>query len=197
MHFDESISFGAFALAWLDERKEEHRTNELARSTWYSYRRSVTGVLVPLLGSVPLAEVDVVALRELRKATVEIPARGNQALDIARRILLEAERRGLRPRGSTPSRQVRRHPELASTNPAAPEAIRDVCEVCQQVRAGELDVCHPNLAAMFELIALTGARLSEIRDLEWSCVRLDEGAHGVLRLRRHKTVRRIGEKRIV
>ena len=61
-----------------------------------------------------------------------------------------------------------------------PEAIRDVCEVCQQVRAGELDVCHPNLAAMFELIALTGARLSEIRDLEWSCVRLDEGAHGVL-----------------
>lgn len=193
----DNVFFGDFALVWLGEREEEHRSGELARNTWLSYRGSVRKVLVPLLGKIPLADVDVAALRELRKATVDIPARGNQALDIARRILTEAERLGLRPAGSTPIRRIKRHPVLASAKPASPEAIRDIFAVCEDIRAGKLEICHPNLAAMFQLIALTGARPSEIRNLAWSNVELDEGSYGVLRLQRHKTVRKIGEKRIV
>lgn len=197
MKIDGTVSFGDFALAWLGEREEEFDGGELALNTWRSYRGTVNKLLVPLLGKLPLADVDLVALRELRKATADIPARGNQALNLARRILLEAERLKLRPAGSTPYRRIRKHSELASARPATPRAIKGICEVCDAVRAGRLDICHPNLAAMFQLIALTGARLSEIRNLEWSNVKLKEGAHGVLRLQRHKTVRRIGEKRIV
>ena len=197
MKSNEVISFGSVALSWLAEREEEYRSGELALPTWRSYRRTVAGLLVPMFGELPLDEFDISTFRELRKATVDIPARGNQALDLARRILVDAEQQGLRPAGRVPFRRVRRHPEMASSNPASPGAVRSVCEVCEAVLTGEVDVCHPHLAAMFKVIALTGARLSEIRDLGWSSVCLDEGRHGVLRLQQHKTVRRIGEKRIV
>lgn len=199
VEIDETVSFGTFALVWLSEREEEYRNGELALATWRSYRGTVKGVLVPTLGDIPLAEIDLVSLRELRNATSEIPARGNQALDLARRILAEAERIKLRPPGSIPSRRIRRHPEMASARPASPDAVKKVFAACDEIRSGELElkVCHPNLAAMFQVIALTGARPSEIRDLEWACVDREAGAHGVLRLKKHKTVRKVGEKKIV
>jgi integrase len=59
-----------------------------------------------------------------------------------------------------------------------------------------LPICHPTAAAIFQMVALTGARPSEIRDLEWVSVDLAREP-SVLRLHRHKTVRLIGEKTIV
>src|SRR5690606_7302601 len=102
------------ALIWLGEREAEHRSGELALATFRSYRRTVKGVLIPRFGELGIDAVGLEELRALRLATQDIPARGNQALDLARRILNEAERLKLRPPGSNPARRIRRHPELAS-----------------------------------------------------------------------------------
>lgn len=195
--FDHPPTFGAFAQAWLSEREEEHSSGELALATLRSYRRSVSGILVPAFGEMGIADVGLDEIRELRVATEDIPARGNQAINIMRRILSEAERLGLRSPGSNPARRIKRHPEMASARPADPTTVRIVFEICDEVLHGGLELCHRTIAALFQLIALTGARPSEIRDLRWADVHLDEGEYGVIRLRRHKTVRIIGEKRIV
>lgn len=195
--FDHSPTFGAFAQAWLSEREEEHQSGELALATLRSYRRSIQGILIPAFGELGIEDVGLEEIRELRVATQEIPARGNQAINLMRRILSEAERLGLRTPGSNPARRIKRHPEMASARPADPATVRIVYELCDEILHGALEICHRNLAALFQIIALTGARPSEMRDLQWSNVHLDEGEYGVIRLRRHKTVRIIGEKRIV
>ena len=197
MKLNDPPSFAEFALLWLGEREAEHRSGELALATFRSYRRTVKGVLIPMFGELEIDAVGLEELRALRLATQEIPARGNQALDLARRILNEAERLKLRPPGSNPARRIRRHPEMASARPADPTSVYIVFEVCDEIVHGDLDIWHPKLAALCQLVALTGARPSEIRTLKWTDVHLDEGDYGVLRLRRHKTVRLVGEKRIV
>lgn len=197
VQFDEATPFGALALAWLQEREEELHSGELALQTFRSYRRSVRGILLQYFESIPIAEITSAHVRELRKQTMEIPAAGNHAMAIMRRILLEAERLGVRPPNSDPVRRVRRHPEMATARPASPWAVRRVCSVCREIRENDLSVCHPTLTWMFELVALTGSRPSEMRGLQWKNVDFNAGEHGVLRLQRHKTVRKVGEKRIV
>ncbi len=197
VQFHRDVSFREFALAWLQERHEELKAGELALATWRSYKRTVEGILVPAFKHLRLVEIGIDALRDLRAATIDIPARGNQALDLARRILQEGERLDLRPPNSNPARRLRRHPEMASAHPAPPSTVVAIYEVCDDIRLGELDLCHPMMAAVFQVVAMTGARPSEIRNLQWSNIFFQEGLHGALRLRRHKTVRKSGEKRIV
>ncbi|MCX4244235.1 tyrosine-type recombinase/integrase [Paraliomyxa miuraensis] len=197
VQFDKIPSFADFALAWLGEREAEHRCGELAIATFRSYRRTVLGLLIPMLGDFSLDSVGLDELRDLRVATERIPARGNQALDLARRILSEGERLGLRKSQGILTRRIRRHPEMASARPADPAMVYIIFETCDEIIHGELQICHPNMAAIFQLVALTGARPAEIRNLRWKEVYLEEGDYGTLRLRRHKTMRIIGEKRIV
>lgn len=191
------VLFSDFAAQWLAEREEERQAGELAEATLLSYRRTVRGVLIPALGHCRVRDIDVRMLRDLRASTADIPARGNQALNLARRILREAERLEIRPPHSNPVARVKPHAELASARPADTEEVSIVIEACQDVRLGDADVCRPSIAAIFELVALTGARPSEIIGLRWANVDLRQGEFGVLLLQNHKTRRRLGEKRIV
>lgn len=190
-----TTTFADRAHAWLQDKEEQHATGELAYHTIVSYRRTV-GVIVDALGNVPIRQVGREHLRRMHADNRHRPSVANQALDIVRRILREAEEDGFRERGSAPAMRIRHHAELASSRPAAPRDVLRVYLTCAEVRAGRLPLCHPTTAALFQLVALTGARPSEIRDLEWPCVDL-EGDPPVLRLSRHKTARTVGEKTII
>lgn len=96
-------------------------------------------------------------------------------------------------------RCIRHHAEAAAKRPAAPNDVLRAFMTCASIRAGHLNVCHPTLAALFQLVALTGARPSEIRTLEWPWVFFEEDPSepSLLRLPKHKTARATGEKTIV
>src|SRR5574338_550151 len=83
-------SFGDCARAWLQEREAEAQSGELAYHTIVSYRRTVR-VLIEALGSIIVNEVGREHLRKMHGDNRGRPTVANQALNIARRILRDAE----------------------------------------------------------------------------------------------------------
>lgn len=200
---DAPTTFKILALAWLSAREEDHRVDELALNSIRLYRRLITKRLIPLLGDLDVAEIGIADLRHVLRALARTPAEANHALALARRLLLVAEDKGLRAPGTNFSRRIRRHPELASSNPASPEITRELFRRCAEIRAGRMDLCHPNQAALFQAVMTTGARPSEIRECRWSQVEIsqlalwDTDGFATLHLERHKTARSSGMKTIV
>ncbi len=165
---DEPPSVREIASAWLRKCEDDHADGELALNTIRLYRRLVTRRLIPALGSVPIAEVSLADVRALRQQFAHTPSEANHLLRVTRRVLQAAIDAGLRPEGSTYAHRVRRLSERRAQNPTAPEDVWRLFRACAEIRAGRLDLCHPTMAALFQVVAVTGARPSEIRTLRWS-----------------------------
>ncbi len=182
---------------WLAERHEQLVAGELALASYRHYEKAVRRYVLPQLGTVPLGDITRTHLRQLLANNRQRPAAANVAVDVTRRILGHAIEHGARlPQGNA-ARGIRKLPELASSRPASRTVVLRILQATTEIRAGRSTACHPSIAATVQLIATTGCRPSEARTLQWDHVDLSHGDFGCLRLPRHKTSRRTGEKTIV
>ncbi len=188
-------TFHSIATLWLQTREDDHAAGELSLNTIRLYRRLILKRLVPTFGPMPIADVCLRDVRKFHRGLARFPAEANHALNLLRRVLRAAEEQGHRPRDSNFARRVRKHAELASANPAARSEIMRMFEVCAEIRAGRLGLCHPTLAALFQVVQVTGARPSEIRRCRWTDLELRHD-YALLHLDDHKTAREAGRKSI-
>jgi integrase len=138
--------------------------------------------ILPTMGRRRVADVDHADVGKLHSAMRETPIMANRVKALLSKLFALAERWGLRPDSSNPTRHVESYPERARERFLSDAELARLGEV---LAAGERSgVESPDAIAALRLLALTGCRVSEIRTLRWDEV---DAERGVLRLRDSKT----------
>lgn len=157
------------------------------------YRQLFAGHLGPALGS---CKLDAIARRDVERVKVAIgkgvgPTVANRTLALLSAILESAQRWGELPQGANPCRGVTRFREQGRERFLRAEeraALWSALDHAAAAPRGRSDAyLAPGAIACVRLLALTGARLSEITTLTWPMVDL---AAGCLRLPDSKTGRK-------
>lgn len=133
------------------------------------------GSFVPPLiaASVAADEVGTPLVFGVHRALAVTPTMGNRVLSFISQVCDHAERLGLRPPNTNPTRAIRQHRERAcndALNTAQRRAFIEACWTAAQ--RGEVTV---SAACVCLLLLLTGLRLHEATDLRWSEVDLRAG----------------------
>ncbi len=166
----------------LDQFLVEHADAKLKASTAGEYRRLARLYIPAALRRKLMAEVTRAEIARLHLAMKDKPYQANRTLALLSKFFNWGEKRGYRPDGSNPCRHIgkyreRRHERFLSAQELARlgEALAD---------AERIGKTSPFIIGAIRLLALTGARLSEILTLRWENVDLE---HVTLRLPDSKT----------
>ncbi len=169
----------------LVERFERERITNRKASTAKEYRRQLERHILPALGAIPIAKVTRNDIARFHHARREQPYQANRLLALLSTLFNFAEKYDLRPAGSNPCRHVERYREQSRERSlSAAELVRLGLALGDLVREGKVG---PWAAAALRLLALTGARKSEILGLRWTEVDIEQGK---LRLGDSKTGRK-------
>jgi integrase len=180
-------------VADLCDRFLSEHTPKLRPSTAAEYRKTINGIIKPKLGRYLVGDVTRADLARLHHAMVGTPAHANRVLALCSKLFNVAERWGLRPDGSNPSRHVERFKErkrerylsgdeLARLGAVLAAAERDG-HVIPKDGAPAIPV-NPFALAGVKLLLFTGARRGEILSAKWEYL---DAERGVLRLPESKT----------
>jgi integrase len=107
------------------------------------------------------------------------PATANRALEVLGVAMGLAEEWGWRPVGTNPVRGVKAHPERQRRRYASPDELARLRAAMQQWEAAGPMAIRWRFIQLVRLLLLTGARLREVMEAEWS--EIDWG-RGVLRV---------------
>lgn len=124
-------------------------------------------VLAPRFGELRVADLrraDVVRWRDDCAGRCE--ATFNRSLPVLAGLLKYAEALRLRPKGSNPCRGLPRYKRRLPERYLSPQ---EYGRLAAALRAAEAS--HPDYVAVVRLLLYTGARLGEIRNLQWTWVR--------------------------
>lgn len=179
------------AVAWLEARAEA-----IEAPTRVQYEIALRLRLVAELGSIPVDAVTRADVRRVHAQHRATPSAANQALVVCRALFDWCEEAGWRGDGTNPARRIAPWPERRRRRPVGIEDAAAIFGQCAEVRAGRAATCWPTLAAIFQLVLVTGARPSELTTLTGGEVDWSRGPHGAIVKGRHKTVRKIGAKSI-
>jgi integrase len=167
--------------ALLEQFLVDHADAKLKASTAGEYRRLARLYVQPLLRRKIVVEVTRVEIARLHLALKDKPYQANRTLALLSTFFSWCEKHGYRADGSNPCRHVgkyreRRHERFLSALELARlgEALADA------EKAGT----SPFIIGAIRLLALTGARLSEVLTLRWENVDLENAS---LRLSDSKT----------
>jgi integrase len=168
----------------------EHIIGKLKPRTADTYRNLLRRFIVPKLGTHRTAELTRADIARLHVEMSGTPRQANMMLALIRKMLNLAEAWGFRADGSNPCRHVQKYPErrlerflseveLARLGTALAEAERKGRAALslnqkarREIKGGEA----PHTIAAIRLLALTGARLSEIMTLRWEHVDFERRA---------------------
>lgn len=144
--------------------------SDYARHWKPSTRKGARGILerdlIPVFGAVPLDQIRKTDVMRWRDDMSARPLVFNHALPVLSAMLAYAERLGHRPPGSNPCRRTPRYPATPKERFLSPAEYRRLGAVLAAAQAR-----LPLHVAVIRLLALTGARLSEILTLRWEEVR--------------------------
>jgi integrase len=158
---------------------EEHaRPKKKARSVLED-ERLLTRDLLPVIGKLDIEAVSKADLLALRTRLRDRPVLFNRALALVSKMFALAEQWGLR-KAANPARFVEKYPERKRDRFLSAAEYARLFEALNDCEATE----HPSVIACVRLLALTGARLSEILTLRWDWVDFE---HAALRLPDSKT----------
>ena len=147
---------------------EEYVPVHCKPSTQQEYRRSVRLFVDPVIGALPVGEVQRKDIAALHHGLRDKPYQANRTLGVLSKMFSLAEVWGWRPDGSNPCRHVKRYREHRRERFLSPEETERLGEVLR-----EMEDEMPSAVAAFRLLLLTGCRMSEIRDLRWEYVKDD------------------------
>jgi len=135
------------------------------------YRRLIRLSIVPNLGRFKLTDVRRADIAKLHHDLRHTPRKANQVVGVLRRMFGLAEKWGLCPDGSNPCRHIEKYPERKRERfLSEAELARLATCLVEEERTGAEG---PYVIAAIRLLIFTGARLAEIRDLEWEWVDMD------------------------
>ena len=153
---DDSVTFKYAADAWLRYVEHERRR---AVSTVRDYRATVERHVIPRLGELPLSQIGVQDLDQLRSELLaeRSPRTVQKTMVLLHGIFGLAKRRGWttgNPAADVERITVKRRPEFAVLSPAEVQAAARATRTEQE-------------AAIILVAAFTGLRLGELRALRW------------------------------
>jgi integrase len=134
--------------------------------------------LLPAFARVRVAALSREQVREWHACHLQ-PATANRALEVLGVALGLAEEWGWRPVGSNPVRGVRAHPERQRRRYASAEELGRLREAMARWEAQGPLAIRWRFIQLVRLLLLTGARLREVMDAQWSEI---DWARGVLRV---------------
>jgi integrase len=166
-HTGPSESFGQYLDRWLPKMTV---LKELSPTTVRENKRTIEKIIKPVLGEVPVRELEVkdlddlyVALRSREKPLS--PGSVRRVHSVISAALRQAVKEGVissNPAAHTTPPIIRQRPKIAPT----PEDIRAMI--------AEADKSDSDMAAFIALAAVTGARRGELCALQWGSVSWDE-----------------------
>lgn len=160
------------AEAWLADRGDKKALRH--------DRGRVNNVIVPAWGSRKLVDVHRSDVQELRRSMADRPISFNRAIAAINGIWKFAEL-------ESPAKGVKQYPEVARRRYLTEDEARRLAKALDEV-----EPIYPEAVAVLRLLALTGARVSEIVGAKRSQYR-----DKVLSLPRHKTDDKMGARTIV
>ena len=175
-----------FMKDWLSKH-----VSQLSKKTIKDYTRIVNKVIIPALGTRMVADVTEKDALELHQSLAAHPRSANMALAVLSSALSSAEEWKQRPKGSNPCLYIVRFEEE--------ERTRSLSEVEMEAFTAFLDKNeekHALPVAQLRLLLMTGARLDEVKRLEWAWVDLEAGVICIPK-GQHKTGRKTQKNRLV
>ena len=134
-------------------------------STQRGNRHSINADLVPVFGALPLDQIRRADVLRWRDDMAGRPGSFNRTIPILSIMLAYAEQLGLRPKGSNPARGTPRYPRTRPERYLSSLEYRRLATVLTGAEAE-----YPQAVSIIRLLMLTGARKSEIVELEWDHV---------------------------
>ena len=160
----------------------EHAKANCKPTTVEHYRWVLDSYILPSLGAIAVSEVDRERVASLHYGLREKPFVANRVLVTLSKMLSLAEAWGLRSKGTSPCRFVRRYPEPPRERFLTREEFQRLGTVLDEAETdGSM---FPSAVAAIRLLMLTGCRKGEILGLRWDDV---DRTAGELRLRDGKT----------
>lgn len=163
----------------------EHVDAKLKPSTARESRRMAERHAVPELGRLKVQDVSRRHVATLHHSLRATPYLANRLLGFLSKFFAWATLQGYHDDAPNPCRHVEKFREVKRERFLTGEELTRVGEALAAMEAKE--EINPLHAAALRLLVLTGARLSEVLDLEWAEVDLDQG---LLRLAESKTGRK-------
>jgi integrase len=207
---EEEMTVARLAVAWLDSFEAQVRSGERSARTLNDYTAVAKRMLLPRLGRRRARSLTRRDVRQLKAALTE--EHGLASANLALRALsamlshgLEIGRLESNPatgQGQFTTKRRERflsEVELARLGAALRRAETEGLPPAPQERGSYRDPdralvpAYPAAVAAIRLLLLTGMRRGEVLDLRWTDL---DPERGEIVLRRHKTARRTGEKRI-
>lgn len=165
----------------LDRYLTEHVARNNKASTQHEIRRTLDTVVRPKIGSMPLSAISRGDVKRWHAAISQsAPVSANRALAYLRRAFRVGIEHELL--ADNPCRDLTRNKEIERDRYFSDDELRRIGTALRDLTAAERLL--PSLADGIRLLALTGLRLSEMRNLAWA--HLDRTAE-VLRLADGKT----------
>lgn len=161
---------------------ETHVRVNCEENTVRSYVRTLRQHVVPVLGHIPLSELDRSHVSDLHGRLRDRPAQANLSVRVLSGMLRAAEAWGLLAPGRNPCRTVRRYREAPQERFLAPDEYRRLGAVLAE--AESRGSVYPSAVAAIRLLMLTGCRKQEILSLRWDDI---DRSSGKIRVRDGKT----------
>ncbi len=163
---------GAPTMAEFCERfMAEHAELRNKPGTIYNYRWMIDRFITPALGSRKVPDITRADIDRLHRGLRHTPYQANRVRGLLSKIMNIAERWGIRPDGSNPTRHVDKYREDKRERFLSAEELSHLShELTESERTGS----EPSsVVAAIRLLLLTGCRMSEILTLEWDWVKFD------------------------
>jgi integrase len=147
----------------------DHTLIKCKPTTQREYRRSIDLFIKPAIDPFRVVDVTRADIVRLHHDLRDGPYQANRTLGVLSKLFNLCEVWGLRPDGSNPCRHVPKYPEHRRETFLTVEQIDRLGAVLRECLAEGSET--PFVVAAFQLLILTGCRLSEIQMLRWSYVR--------------------------
>ena len=161
---------GAPTVATVCERfYHDHVLQRCKPATQREYRRSIDLFIKPAFGAFKIVDVTRADIAALHHRLRDKPYQANRTLGVLSKMFNMAEIWGLRADGSNPCKHVPKYPEHKRETFLSTAELTQLGQVLTTARENGTESIF--VVTAFQLLILTGCRLSEIQKLQWSFVR--------------------------
>ena len=160
-----------------DRYLSDHARPHKKPSSVANDERLIANRLLPALEKMKVAEVTRAHVADLHKGLADKPYEANRALALLSKAFNLGEVWGWRPDGSNPCRHVKKYAEKKRKRFLSPAELASLGEALRLAENGEfrdddgsLIAIWPYAVPAIRLLILTGARKSEVLELEWDWI---------------------------
>jgi len=156
----------------LSERYLEHHARVHKKpSSVRSDEVILTTRILPVLGKRKVTDITRADVQKLHHGMKDTPYQANRTLALVSKMMNLAERRGIRPDGTNPSRHVERYHEKKRRRYLSAAELAELGKVLAKIERERVE--SHGVEPALRLLIFTGARVSEILTLQWDWVDLE------------------------